>query len=153
MLKNFTLLLFFVFASASAQNLTGQLIKDAAFKSEKELTAKYGKPIKKAIDPEDNIIEGLEDYSLEWSLKGQRTIVFYKDKAFKQPQGICLYNYTWVEDFYKALGWDKPLMEKSSKEIALRGLSGLRAKYNINDKLLIITLEKDSSFKNFGKRK
>ncbi|MBL7868867.1 MAG: hypothetical protein JNM71_12705 [Flavobacterium lindanitolerans] len=153
MLRNFTLLLLFVFASASAQNLTGQLIKDAAFKSEKELTAKYGKPIKKAIDPEDNIIEGLEDYSLEWNLKGQKTIVFYNDKAFKHPQGICLYNYKWSDDFYKALGWDKPLMNRSSKEITLSGLSGLRAKYNINDKLLIITLEKDSPIKKFGKSK
>lgn len=129
------------------------MIKDIAFKSEKELTAKYGKPKKTAKSPEQDAL-GLGDYNLEWSMPNkQRIVVFYGDANFKKPEGISIYNYQFKkESFYKEFGWDKPIIKQEKGILKAIGLSGFYISYSENDKILILYLD-NPELKSFGKLK
>lgn len=156
MKKLFTLLLFVAF-TATAQ-VPGAMIKDIAFKSEAELTAKYGKPKKTARDPSNEplTIDDLLDtgnYTLEWKFKnGERVEVEYRDKNFTTPSTIYISDIkTTPDNFYKLFGWDKPKSKFEYPTLEFIGLSGFKANYDIVLKSLFIIFDNPKPT-TFGKR-
>jgi hypothetical protein len=135
----FTLLLFVAF-TATAQ-VPGAMIKDIAFKSEAELTAKYGKPVKVIETPEEDLILNKGNYTLTWNLKGQKITVFYIDKSFKKAEFVTIYNFKFNDDFYKSFGWDKPITSLKGNNVHYNGLKGVNGFFNIERNFLIIRFD------------
>ncbi|RWW91847.1 hypothetical protein [Flavobacterium cerinum] len=153
MLRIFTLLFLMAIAPATAQGVTGDMIKDIVFKTEKELTAKYGKPEKEISKPGDVLAFG--SYSLTWVKDKKQITVFYEDDTFKKVESIALYAYVFNKDtFYKSFGWDKPVLNEDTKEIKVSGLNGFKAYYVKRDKMFMISLlRQNPNIKTFGKKK
>lgn len=153
MLRIFTLLFLMAIAPATAQGVTGDMIKDIVFKTEKELTAKYGKPEKKIRHADEFI--AIPSYSLTWVKDKQRITAFYADDTFKKVEGIALYSFTFnKETFYKSFEWDKPVLNEDAKEIKISGLNGFKAYYKVKDKMFMISLiNENPNIKTFGKKK
>lgn len=151
-MRTISLLLLLIATATVHAQVSGEMIKDIVFKTEKELTAKYGKPVKIAESPEEDIL-GYGNYSLEWTISGQRVIAFYKDKDFKVLDGVGIYNFKYNPDVtFKQLQWDKPTIVAEGDNLNFNGLSGLRAWIIKNDKLLMIKPDNPKPL-TFGKKK
>lgn len=141
--------------ATQAQELTGQIIKDMVFKSEKELTAKYGKlektnnPVK---DNPDTIDDLLGYYSLTLPFKKLYVNASYSDAKYQNPNNIMISGFKFdLATFYKQLGWDKPIVKQKGQELHITGLKGFVATYNYSSKSLYIRL-KNPDIKTFGKK-